>query len=510
VIDSVDAILWEADATTFQFTSVSRNAERLLGYATADWLAPNFWVDHVYSDDREQAVQYCAACTGRLEDHRFEYRFVAKDGRIVWLRDDVHVIAENGQPRWMRGLMLDVTTTRDLEQQLRQSQKLEAIGTLAGGIAHDFNNILSAIYGFTSLARQAATDGNSVELHSHLDEIGRGGRRAADLVRQILAFSRTRGSDLAMVTVRPERLVNEAVNLLRATSPSTIEFVVEIGDELPVIHGSASQLHQIVMNLGTNSIHAMKGRAGILRVALDVSNVDEEFARTLSSVKAGQFLRLTISDTGTGMDASIQQRIFEPFFTTKGPSEGTGLGLSVVHGIVTNHRGAIRVTSEVGRGTSFEVYLPTALGPVAEEKGGVPSRIDEIARGHGERIFLVDDEPTVARAGEITLGRMGYRAASETNVLAALARIEQDPQAFDLVMTDQTMPIMTGLEFALRVHRLRVDLPVVIASGHSDSLTPDAVKNAGVSEVLAKPYTLEGLAEVVRRNLAARSDHNPG
>jgi len=211
----------------------------------------------------------------------------------------------------------------------------------------------------------------------------------------------------------------------------------------------------------------------------------------------GPHVRLTVSDTGDGMDADTQERIFEPFFTTKAPGEGTGLGLSVVHGIVRGHHGAIRLTSEVGLGSSFEILLPVgAARPPSDRADSEP-----VAQGHGERILVVDDERTIARAGELTLRRLGYDATGESQVLEALASLESDPFAFDLVVSDQTMPALTGLEFALRIRALRADLPVVLVSGHSDALTPQAVDAAGVREILAKPFSKEVLAAAVRRHL---------
>jgi len=440
-------------------------------------------------------VQYCLERTGRVENHAFEYRFMSQDGRTVWIRDDVTVIVEDGKPRWLRGLMIDITATRDLEQQLRQSQKLEAIGTLASGIAHDFNNILTGIYGFTSLARESA--GASDELRDYMDEIRRAGNRAAELVRQILTFSRKQGGDQAKGPVQLGPAVAEAAKLLRATSPSTIEFETEIAPELPAVYGNATQLHQVVMNLGTNAVQAMRDRPGRLRICLDACVVGEAQAGALPGIVAGPHVRLTVSDTGDGMDAATQERMFEPFFTTKAPGEGTGLGLSVVHGIVRGHHGAIRLASEVGLGSSFEVLLPvgTASSPSERADSGT------VALGHGERILVVDDEQTIARAGELTLRRLGYDATGESQVLEALALLERDPFAFDLVVSDQTMPLLTGLEFAQRIRALRADLPVVLVSGHSYALTPEAVEAAGVREILGKPFSKEALAAAVRRHL---------
>jgi len=495
LVDSTDAVVWEADAGTATLYEVSANVERLLGYPVADWLQPGFWANHIHPEDRDHTVRFCAERTSRPGNHPIEYRFMSRDGRTVWLRDDVTVVTEGGKPRWLRGLMIDITATRNLEQRLRESQKLEAIGTLASGIAHDFNNILTGIYGFTSLARESAAAND--ELRDYLDEIRRAGNRAAELIRQILTFSRKQGSDEDKGPVLLGPAVAEAAKLLRATSPSTIEFATEIAPELPAVLGNATQLHQVVMNLGTNAVQAMRERPGRLTICLDACVVGEAQASALPGIVPGPHVRLTVSDTGDGMDADTQERIFEPFFTTKAPGEGTGLGLSVVHGIVRGHHGAIRLTSEVGLGSSFEILLPVgAARPPSDRADSEP-----VAQGHGERILVVDDERTIARAGELTLRRLGYDATGESQVLEALASLESDPFAFDLVVSDQTMPALTGLEFALRIRALRADLPVVLVSGHSDALTPQAVDAAGVREILAKPFSKEVLAAAVRRHL---------
>ena len=496
LLASSDAMIWEADAATFAVTAVSANVERILGYPAADWLQPDFWTSHLDPEDRTQAVAYCKERTGQGANYELDYRFRAADGHVVWLHHVVKVITEEGKPRWLRGLMVNITHTRSLEEQVRQSQKLQAVGTLAGGIAHDFNNILTGIYGYTELARETAT-GNP-ELQNYLREIGRAARRAAQLVQQILTFSREPAGAEHLIPLALELIVFEATQLLRATTPATIEFQPQLAEGLPRVLGNASQLHQIVMNLGTNAIHAMRHRLDArLTIRIEACVVDAAFAQTLPHLAPGPYVRLAVGDTGTGMDAATQARIFEPFFTTKAQGEGTGLGLSVVYGIVRHHHGAIRVTSEIGRGTTFEIYLPASAGTSEETSPEPPA----IPRGHHERIFLIDDEPVVIRTGQLALTHLGYAAVGETNVRLALARLQRDPQAFDLVISDQTMPGMTGLELAELIRALRPDLPVIITSGHSETLTAESIQAAGVREVLAKPYLLSDLSAAIRRHL---------
>ncbi len=387
-----------------------------------------------------------------------------------------------------------------IEDQLRQSQKLESLGTLAGGIAHDFNNILAGIAGYTSLARQ--TTDNAAKQVSYLAEIDRAGKRGAKLVQQILAFSRA--DNQTLIPLHLHHVVNEAVQLLRATLPQTIEFAVNLSTNLPPVLGNATQLHQVMMNLGTNAWHAMPA-GGRLSVRLDACAVNAEFANGSPDLSPGQFVRLTISDTGCGMSDAIQGRVFEPFFTTKAPGEGAGLGLSVMHGIVRGHHGAIRLTSKVDQGATFEIYFPALLSASESTASAREDTQENLPRGNGERILFVDDDPSLVTLGDQMLHLLGYTVEAESEVKKALAHFEEDPDAFQLVITDQTMPIMSGLEFAARIHSLRAELPVILTSGYSMELTAEKIQGSGRTEVLAKPYSQEALAKIIARQLPRHS-----
>jgi PAS domain S-box-containing protein len=453
----------------------------------------------VHPDDRAMHDEYMAALLVLTlespEVARFEYRLIRPDG----IERTVEVYCQpefdlRGQPARMFGTVHDITERKQLEQKFLQSQRMEAIGTLAGGIAHDFNNILAGIVGYNALAQRAAA-GNE-KLLDYLGEIGRAGDRATDLVRQILAFSRADGQHVLPLQLR--HIMVEAVQLLRAAIPASIIFDVKLGSNLPAVLGNATQLHQVIMNLGTNAWHAMREqREGQLSVTLDACDVDEMLASELQDIKAGPFVRISVSDTGCGMDTLVKARVFEPFFTTKAAGEGSGLGLSVVHGIVRSHNGAIRLTSVVAEGSTFEIFLPSIT--LSPQQANADPRL--IQRGHGQRILFVDDEPQIVRIAEHMLGQCGYTVTGETRVLEALAMLERDPARFDLVITDQTMPGLTGLEFITCIRRLRSDLPVVLVSGFSSALTPERVLAAGVHEILAKPYSMTQLTEAVYRHL---------
>jgi PAS domain S-box-containing protein len=394
--------------------------------------------------------------------------------------------------------LLAEETKKSLEEQLRQSQKLEAIGTLASGIAHDFNNILTGIQGYTTLALEES--GGNKLASEYLAEIRSASNRASGLVRQILAFSRKSQDKATSGPVKLDHIASEALSLLRASSPSTIEFQRDFSENVPAVTGEAGRLHQMVMNLGTNALHSMGDRSGRLRMELGPFNVDSELATALIGLKPGPHVRLAVSDTGCGMDEETRRRVFEPFFTTKAVGEGTGLGLSVVHGIVSSYGGAVRLTSEPGKGTTFEVFLPAS-----EKLADVQTKAVVMGSGRGERILFLDDEEIVAKAGAQLLRRAGFIVDSETHVSNALARLQSQPEAYHLVVTDQTMPVMRGLEFASKVFALRPDLPVLLVSGNEIGARSDQLVQVGVREVIMKPYDRETLVAAVRKHALAKS-----
>jgi len=391
----------------------------------------------------------------------------------------------------------DITEHRKVETQFRQAQKMEAIGTLAGGIAHDFNNILSAVIGYTELAKRRTA--NDPLITKYLGAVLEGGSRAVALVRQILAFSRQQEHERLPLDLR--KVVEEALELLRATIPSTIEFDVSLAGDLSTVLADATQIHQIVMNLCTNAAHAMRGKPGRLAVRLENFTVDAFLARANPDLHAGRYVRLTVSDTGHGMSEETKARIFEPFFTTKGPGEGTGLGLSVVLGIMQSHDGTVTVYSQPGEGTAFHLYFPAVVGKTAVTSAPV----EDIPGGQGKRVLFVDDEKPLALLGQEILQELGYVVECKTDVDEALAAMHANPAAFDLVITDLTMPKMTGTDFAQKLLEIRPDLPIILTTGYSASLTGERVRVLGIRELLLKPHTVQSLGMAAYRVLAGRT-----
>ena len=392
----------------------------------------------------------------------------------------------------------DVTREVRLEQQLLQSQKLEALGTLAGGIAHDFNNILGAILGYTSLIGDEASPGSNIRVYTA--ELSRAAHRAADLVRQILTFSRKNRGEREPVRLSP--LVKEALKLIRGSLPSTIEVRHRIDPHCPCVLADATQVHQVLVNLCTNAFHAMEEGGGTLTVALESVSLSAEQAEELVGVEPGRFVRLTVADTGSGMDDDTKARIFDPFFTTKPEGKGTGLGLALVHGIVRSCEGAVQVTSERGLGSVFQVYLPVHDGP---SRTSFPTGHD-MPRGAGERILLVDDEPALIHVGQRMLTMFGYEVEAFTDGMQALGRLKEDPNAFQLLVTDGTMPRMTGLELTRHVRELRPDMPIILTTGLATNDTRDRAIQAGVDVILAKPLGANDFAQAVYGILNKKRD----
>jgi nitrogen-specific signal transduction histidine kinase/ActR/RegA family two-component response regulator len=396
-------------------------------------------------------------------------------------------------PDYYMAIVQDVTARKKLEEQFRQAQKMEAMGTLAGGIAHDFNNILASINGYTELS-QLKLQGNP-EVREYLGSVLRAGSRAAALVRQILAFSRREELERTPISLGP--IVSESVKLLRATIPATIEFVTDLETETPTVLADATQIHQVLMNLGTNAWHAMKESGGQIEFRLKRCVVDETLAASQPRLRPGLYTTISVRDNGCGMDQATAQRIFEPFFTTKQQGEGTGLGLAVVHGIMESHDGSVAVYSQPGEGTVFHLYFPAHGGEVA----AIEIEESKVPTGHGELILFLDDEELLVRLGKKTLTSLGYTVEASMQPEAALALVRSDPSRFALVLTDHTMPGMTGLAFANELRRIRPGLPVVLMTGYSGSLLPERIQEAGVRQVLLKPITLRALGTAVHEIL---------
>jgi signal transduction histidine kinase/CheY-like chemotaxis protein len=385
-----------------------------------------------------------------------------------------------------------------LESRLRHAQRMEALGTLAGGIAHDFNNILAAILGYAEMALgRLRRDSREWQ---HVQEVRKAGERARDIVDRILAFSRRSEHRQRPVRMRP--LLEETAGLLEASLPSTVTLRTSLPDADAIVLGEPSRLQQVVMNLCTNAAQAMAGQ-GVIDVALDLVELDT--ARTLShgALAPGRYVRLTVRDNGHGMDAATLERIFEPFFTTKAVGTGTGLGLAMVHGIVSDHGGAMNVRSSPGAGSSFEAYFRQAEAlPAEDDSSGAP-----LPLGQGEAILLVDDERPLVLLGEEMLASIGYEPVGFDESSAALAAFRADPDRFDLVLTDELMPEMTGTELATALHEIRPDLPIILMTGHGGRVGPRELHATGIREVLKKPLLSADLAKGLARHLGL---HGPG
>ncbi len=386
----------------------------------------------------------------------------------------------------------DINEQKRLEEQVRQKQRLESIGTLAGGIAHDFNNMLAAITGFTELA--LLESGQNTRQQARLEEVLKAGKRARDLVNQILTFSRQ--SDGERKPIRLRNILEDCLNMIRASIPATIEIRRAVETPSDMVLADPTQLHQVMINLVSNAVHAMGGEPGILEVGLTEEHLDAEAAGSHADLEPGPYLKLTVKDTGHGMEKTVADRVFDPFFTTKGPGEGTGMGLAVVHGIVKSHQGTISVWSEPGSGTTFSVLLPRL-----EQETRSDDEPDQPIVSGDARVLFVDDEPALAKLYQEMLARIGYRVVVCTGSLEALEAFRAAPDRFDLVVTNLNMPNMTGVDLAGRLLEIRPDVPIILCTGFSETVDSEKTRRLGIREILMKPILASDLAQAIRRVL---------
>jgi signal transduction histidine kinase/ActR/RegA family two-component response regulator len=380
----------------------------------------------------------------------------------------------------------------ELEKQLFQLQKMETIGTLAGGIAHDFNNILTPILGYTDMALEELPAESN--LRFDLEQINNAAHRGKDLVQQVLTFSREVDFENKPIQLQP--IVTEALNLIKASFPPGVEINQQYDQKIGTVLADPTHIHQIMMNLCTNANHAMMKTGGILNVKLDAVKIDQKTADKIPNLKKGEYIRLTISDTGHGMDLKTKERIFEPFFTRKEVGSGSGLGLSVVHGIINNYGGAIVVDSTPGKGTTFMIYLPK-YGDDALET----DKSDKKPLKGDEYILFVDDEPEITFMGKKMLENLGYKVTISSNSISALEEFKREPDRYSLLVTDQSMPNISGTDLAIMMKEIRPELRVIIITGYADNLSDETLSQSGISEVILKPMILDDFSKIIRRVL---------
>jgi len=469
--------------------------EELTGFSSAELIgrkAPYpWWTEEALrktSKDFKEALR-----KGAL---RLEEPFQKNDGEKFCVEVTSVPIKDNGKFEYYLANWVDITERKQVEKerekmqtQLRLAQRMEAIGTLAGGIAHDFNNILAAIIGYAEMALYSVSKDST--LRHQLEQVVKAGNRAKNLVIQILTFTRQTEQERKPVMVKP--IIKEALKLLRASIPTTIKIRQHIEVESDIILEDPTQVHQVLINLCTNAAHAMHEKGGVLEVSLTDVSLDSSTVAQYPDLSPGHYLKLTVSDTGYGMDHAVVERIYDPFFTTKEPGEGTGMGLSVVHGIIKSLGGAITVESKPVEGTTFHILFPRSEKDITVEA----EVLSPIPMGK-ESILFVDDEKDIVRMGQQMLERLGYKVIARKGSIEALEAFRKQPDRFDLVITDQTMPNMTGDELAKELIQVKPGIPVILCTGFSEKITLEKAKNIGIQELLMKPIAIRDLAETIR------------
>jgi len=475
-----------------KISDVNSATEKITGYCREELIGTDF-SDYFTDPERARIAYQLAFGEGSVRDYELQIRHRDKR-RITPVLYNAAVYRDRaGQVKGVFAAARDITEKVRLEQEIRQAQKMQAIGTLAGGIAHDFNNIIAGIIGFTEMALDDIQPDNPT--HRRLELALKGAYRGRDLVRQILTFSRRGEQEKKPVSM--SSVLDGVLPLVRASLPSTIEIRkhVLVKDD-NIIEADQTQLHQVILNLSANAAYAMRDKSGILELVLDEEDISFHKTGLAKRFKPGVYVKLVVCDNGCGMEPELIERIFDPFFTTKPPGEGTGLGLTIVHGIIENHNGFVRVNSKPGEGTSIYVYIPkTALGNISET-----NNVTDI-RGGTESILVIDDEGLLIEMNIQRLERLGYKATGVVNALEAFELFNKDPYAFDLVIADYTMPNMTGLELAGKLLSIRPDISIILCSGLNESVPLEKIKETGIKEFFAKPINKTEFAQLIRRVL---------
>jgi PAS domain S-box-containing protein len=490
--------LFIVDCLSGRFLFQNKRLCEIFGYTLEEGNSLSVW-NLIHPDEHESLLNTLERWPEDYENASMKsgiFTGVKKEGSIIRVEINATIIAYEGALS-VQGLVNDVTRDEDVDEKLRQVQKMEAIGTLAGGISHDFNNILSAIIGYSELANFQLK--KNTPPHDSLNEIIKAGYRAKELVAQILAFSRKSKNELKPMYLKP--VIKEVLKLIKASLPSTIEIRENLRMDAGVVMADATQIHQIMMNLCTNAAHAMIEDGGILEVSLYDIIFDENLTVSHPEMNPGKYIVLSVSDTGHGMTPDIVDRIFEPYFTTKEKGVGTGMGLAVVHGIVKSYGGAINVQSEPGAGTIFKIYFPA----VKTEPMTDHLIQDQEIVGGNEKILFIDDEAALARLWKNILENLGYSVSMMTDSTEAFRLFYSDPDYFDLVVTDMTMPGITGAKLVKSIRNIRHDIPVIVCTGYSENINEEKAVNMGINAFILKPLVTRELACKIRRVLDEHS-----